>query len=50
MQVPALQEDKILTNIWLEYTDYVDVFSLDLAIELPENTGINKYFIEHIES
>ncbi len=33
----------------MEYSDYADVFSFDLTIELPENTGINKHAIELIE-
>ena len=44
----ALQQDKAPIKISPEYADYVDVFSPDLAIELPENTGINKHAIELI--
>ena len=46
----ALQQDKAFTKISSEYVDYADVFSPDLAIELPENIGINKYAIELIEA
>ena len=45
----TLQQDKVPTKIVPEYTDYSDVFSLDLAMELPENTGINEYTIELID-
>ena len=45
----ALQQDKALTKIPLEYADYADVFSSDLAMELPENTGINEHAIELVE-
>ncbi len=48
-QLAALQYDKTFTKIPAENSDYVDVFSSDLAIELPKNTGINKYAIELIE-
>ena len=45
----VLQQNKALTKIPSEYTDYIDVFSPDLSIELPENTGINKHIIELVE-
>ncbi len=48
-QVAALQWDKIPTEIPAEYSDYSNVFSSDLAIELPENTGMNKHAIKLIE-
>ncbi len=48
-QIAALQWDKALTKIPAKYSDYADVFSSDLAIELPENTGMNKHVIELIE-
>ena len=42
----ALQQDKVPTEIPPEYADYTDVFSFDLAMELPENTSINENAIE----
>ena len=42
----APQQDKASTEIPLEYADYADVFLFDLAMELPENTGINEYAIK----
>ncbi len=48
-QIAALQWDKASTEIPAEYSDYADVFSSDLAIELPKNTGMNEHAIELIE-
>ncbi len=48
-QIVALQWGKAPTEIPAEYSDYTDVFSLDLAMELPENTGMNEHAIELIE-
>ena len=45
----ALQQDKAPIKIPSEYIDYTNVFSLDLAMQLPENTSINKHAIELIE-
>ncbi len=45
----SLQQDKAPFKIPLDYTDNDDVFSFDLAMELPENTGINENAIELIE-
>ncbi len=45
----ALQWDKASTEIPAEYSDYTDVFSSDLVMELLENTGINEHAIELIE-
>ena len=45
----ALQQDKAPTEIPPEYADYANVFSPDLAMELPENTGINEHAIELVE-
>ena len=46
----ALQQDKAPIEIPSEYTDYAKVFSPNLAIRLPENTGINEHAIELVES
>ncbi len=48
-QIAALQWDKAPTKIPAEYSDYANVFSLELAMELPENTGMNEHVIELIE-
>ena len=50
VQVTALQQDKAPTKIPLEYPDYADFFSSYLAMELSENTDINKHAIELIQS
>ena len=41
--------DKASTEVPFEYLDYVDVVLFDLGIELPENSGMNKYVIELVE-
>ena len=48
-QIAALQWKKAPTKIWTDYSNYADVFSTNLAIELPENTGVNKHAIKLIE-
>ncbi len=48
-QIAALQWDKASTKIPTEYSDYADVFSLELAMKLLENTGMNKHASELIE-
>ena len=45
-QISVLIQDKALIKVPYKYADYADVFSFDLAIELPKNTGINKDAIE----
>lgn len=44
-----LQQDKASNKIILKYADYAKSFSLNLAMKLPKNIGINKYAIELIE-
>lgn len=46
----ALQEDKILIKIFLEYANYANIFFLDLIIMLSKNIDINKHIIKLIES
>ncbi len=48
-QIPTLQWDKASTKILAKYSDYTDVFSLELAMELAQNTGMNEYTIELID-
>ncbi len=48
-QIAALQWDKAPTKIPAEYSDSVDVFSLDLAMEQLENTRMNELVIELID-
>ena len=45
-QIATLKQDEVPTKVPPKDTDYADVFSFDLAMELPENTGINKHAIE----
>lgn len=42
--------DETPTAILSKYTNFVDVFSLNLIAELLEHTGINDYTIELIDS
>ncbi len=48
-KITALQWNKDLTKIPVKYSDYADVFSLDLAMELLRNTSMNEYAIKFIE-
>ncbi len=48
-QIAALQWDKVPTEIPAKYSDYADVFSSDLAMELPENTEMNEHAIKLIK-
>lgn len=45
-QVTTLQYDKSSNEVPPKYADYADIFSFNLAMELPENTYINKHSIE----
>ncbi len=45
----ALQWNEAPTKILAEYSNYIDVFSTDLAMELPKNIGMNEHAIELIE-
>ena len=44
--ISALIQHEAPTKVPSKYTEYIDVFSFDLAMELPENTSINKYAIK----
>lgn len=46
----ASQQDKDSTKIAPKYSDYADVFFLNLAIKLSKNTNINKHAIKLIKS
>lgn len=48
-QIPALQWDKTLNKVLAKYSNYTDIFSFNLAIELHENTRINEHIIELLE-
>lgn len=47
-QITVLQWDKVPTKVLAKHADYIDIFSFDLALELSENTGINKHTIKLI--
>ena len=48
-QISGLIAKKAPTKVPAEYSDFADVFSPDLASELPEHTGINNHAIELVE-
>ena len=48
-QISGLIAEEAPTKVPTEYSDFADVFSLDLASELPEHTGINDHAIELVE-
>ena len=48
-QIAALQWNKVFIKIPANCFDYANVFSVDLAMELSENTNINKYVIKLIK-
>ena len=41
--------EEALTKVPAKYSDFADVFSLDLAFKLPEHTGINDHAIELVD-
>ena len=47
-QISSLIAEKALTKVPAEYLDFADVFSPDLASELPKHTEINDHAIELI--
>ena len=48
-QISGLIVEEAPTTVPAEYSDFADVFSPDLASELPEHTGINDHAIELVE-
>ena len=49
LQVSGLIAEEALTKVLVKYLDLADVFSLDLASELPEYTRINDHAIELVD-
>ena len=45
-QIAVLKQDGAPTKVLPKYADYADIFLFNLAIELSENTGINKHTIK----
>lgn len=45
-QIAALRQDKAPIEVTSKYAGYDNVFSFDLAMKLPKNTGINKNAIK----
>ena len=48
-QISGFIAEEAPTKVLAEYSDFADVFSADLASELPEHTGINNHAIELVE-
>ena len=46
VQIAVLKQDEAPTKVSPKYADYADIFSFDLAIEFPDNTGINEHTIK----
>ena len=49
-QVRALLFNKVFTEILTEYSDYIDVFLAEYAVELLENTELNEHNIKQEKS
>ncbi len=47
--IAYLKVDKAFIEIASEYTDFVDVFLLKLAIQLPEHIKINNHTIKVVD-
>ena len=45
-QIAALKQDEAPIKVPPKYVDYANIFSFNLAMELPKNTGINKHAIK----
>ncbi len=48
-QIAHLKADEAPIKVSSKYADFADVFSPKLAVELPEQTGINDYAIELVD-
>lgn len=49
VQIGLLLADKAPIKVLPKYLDYADIFLLQLAIKLLENTGMNKYTIKPLK-
>ena len=48
-QISNLIADEALTKVSAEYSDFADIFSPNLAFELPKYTGINNHAIDLVK-
>ncbi len=48
-QIAYLKADEASSKVFSKYADFVDIFSLKLAVELPKHTRINNYAIELVD-
>ena len=49
-QVSGLIAEEAPTKVSAEYSDFADMFSLDLASKLPQHTGINDHLINLVDN
>ena len=49
VQIAAFVANEALISIPTEYSNFADVFSLELASELPKHTGINDHAIKLVD-
>lgn len=49
-QITYLKVDKTLIKVTSKYVDFVNVISLNLAVELSEHISINNYAIELVNN
>ena len=49
MLIAVLVTNKVSNSIPTKYSDFADVFSLELASEFPEHSGINDHAIELVD-
>lgn len=45
----AFKPNKALIEALIDYNDFVNIFSSDLAMEVPDHTKINKHAIKLVE-
>lgn len=50
LQIAGLIAKKAFTKVFAKYTDFADVFSLDLVFKLFEHTRINNHAIGLVDS
>ena len=48
-QIAGLIAEEARTKVPVKYADFADIFSPDLASELPEHTGINEHAIKLVD-
>ena len=49
-QVFGLIVEEVFIKIFAKYSDFINIFSPELAFELPKHTGINDHAIELVDN